>query len=315
MKAIGGYFELELGTSGEYYPQAIALNTARNAFEYVLKVRRYKKVYIPYFTCEVMLEPLNKLKLEYEFYHISQSLEPVFDYAKIKSDEGFLYTNYFGLKNIFVFDLGRKISNLIIDNAQSFFAVPINNVDTFYSPRKFFGVSDGAYLFCNKQLDETLEQDASYNRMAHLLIRADENAEAGYSEFNSNDASLVNQPIRQMSNLTHKILSSINYDEVKTKRIQNFQYLHEFLKDTNLLNMELTNEEVPLVYSFLTKDIALKKRLIDNKIYCAAYWPNVIVWCKEGSVEAQLTKELIHLPIDQRYSEVEMNKIIKLIIK
>jgi hypothetical protein len=315
MKAIGGYFELELGLSGEFYPQAIALNTARNAFEYVLRVRRYKKVYIPYFTCEVMLEPIKKLKVDYEFYHINQSLEPVFDYDKIKHNEGFLYTNYFGLKSKFVFDLGIKVFNLIIDNAQSFFTTPINNVDTFYSPRKFFGVSDGAYLFCNKQIDETVEQDTSYNRMSHLLIRADENAEAGYSEFNSNDDSLVNQPIKQMSNLTHKILSSINYEQVKAKRIQNFHYFHKFLKDRNLLNIELSNEEVPLVYPFRTKDIALKKRLLDSKIYCATYWPNVIAWCKEDSVEVQLAKELIHLPIDQRYSEVEMNKIIKLIVE
>jgi hypothetical protein len=315
MKAIGGYFELELGLSGEYYPQAIALNTARNAFKYILKVRHYKKVYIPYFTCEVMLEPVRELKVDYEFYHINETLEPVFDYEKIKSNEGFLYTNYFGLKDKFISNLGIRGCNLIIDNAQSFFSAPINNVDTFYSPRKFFGVSDGAYLFCNKKLDVTLEQDTSYNRMSHLLIRADENAEAGYAEFNSNDASLERQPFKRMSNLTHKILSSINYDEVKKRRSQNYHYLHKFLKNRNLLTIEVSNEQIPLTYPFLTKEIELKKKLNDNKIYCATYWPKVIEWCKEDSVEVQLTKGLIHLPIDQRYSEVEMNKIIKILIE
>ena len=65
MKSIGGYFELELSSSGEYFPKSIALNTGRNAFEYILKVRYYKKVYIPYYTCDVMLEPIKKLKVDY----------------------------------------------------------------------------------------------------------------------------------------------------------------------------------------------------------------------------------------------------------
>lgn len=311
MKAIGGYFELELSSLGEYYPKAIALNTVRNAFEYVLKVRHYKKVYIPYFTCEVMLEPIKKLKIDYELYHINQNLEPVFDYNKIKSEEGFLYTNYFGLKDKFIFDLEIKTPNLIIDNAQSFFSAPINNVDTFYSARKFFGVPDGAYLFCNKQLDEELEQDTSYNRMSHLLIRADINTEVGYSEFGINDASLINQPIKEMSNLTHKILGSIDYELVKLKRIENFVYVHNFLKDRNLLKIERPTSQVPLVYPFWIKDLKLKKKLIENKIYCATYWPNVKQWCKEDSLEVQLTKELIHLPIDHRYDFNDMSNILK----
>jgi hypothetical protein len=313
MKSIGGYFELELSSLGEYHYNAIAINTARNAFEYILKVRKYSKVYIPYYTCDVMLESIKKLKIDFEFYHINRDLEPVFDFNKITSEEGFLCTNYFGLKDNFIYNLGIKVSNLIIDNAQSFFSKPINNVDTFYSARKFFGVGDGAYLFCNTLLNEELEQDISYKRMSHLLIRSDTNAEAGYLDFCSNDASLIDHPIKKMSNLTHKILNSIDYEKVKTKRIQNFKYLHEFLKDRNLLKIEELDQQVPLVYPFWTKDITLKKKLADNKIYCATYWPNVLEWCDEDFLEVQLTKELIHLPIDQRYSRQEMNKIIKLI--
>lgn len=310
-KSVGGYFELELRDTGGYHPKAIALNSARNSFEYILKVRQYKKVYLPYYTCEVLLDPIKKLKIDFEFYAINQNLEPVFDYNKIKSEDGFLYTNYFGLRDKFIYDLGTKISNLIIDNAQSFFSEPINNVDTFYSPRKFFGVSDGAYLFCNKQLNQDLEQDISYNRMSHLMMRSDINAELGYSEFSKNDNSLIDQPIKRMSNLTHKILSSIDYELVKTKRIKNFEYLHQFLKDTNLLKIEESNKQVPLVYPFWTKDITVKKKLIENKIYCATYWPNVKGWCKEDSLEVRLTKELIHLPIDQRYDLNDMRNILK----
>jgi hypothetical protein len=312
-KAIGGYLELELNCTGEYHAEAIALNTARNAFEYVLKVRAYKKVYIPYYTCVVMLEPIKKLNIDFEFYAINEYLEPIFDYNKIMGEQGFLYTNYFGLKDDFIKQYSAIIPNLIIDNAQSFFSESLNDIDTFYSARKFFGVSDGAYLYSNLLLEAGLAQDESYERMTHLLIRADKSAEAGYADFCLNDSSLNNQPIKKMSNLTQKILCSIDYDKAKRQRIENFNFLHDKLKDVNLLKIEEATTNVPLVYPFWTKDASLKKRLLDNKIYCATYWPNVLDWCTEASLEADLTKEVIHLPIDQRYSEAQMRFMINII--
>jgi hypothetical protein len=51
MRSIGGYFELELPEGNEYHPEAIALNSGRHCFEYILRLRNYQKVYIPYYTC------------------------------------------------------------------------------------------------------------------------------------------------------------------------------------------------------------------------------------------------------------------------
>ena len=137
-KAIGGYFGLELRHGEHYHKDAIRLNTARNCFEYVLRSRQYTKVYIPYYTCEVMLEPLNKLGVQYEFYSINEKLEPAL-LPNLKENEAFLYTNYYDLKQDCVLKLANCFGNrLIIDNAQAFFAKPIQGIDTFYSARKFF---------------------------------------------------------------------------------------------------------------------------------------------------------------------------------
>ena len=57
MSAIGGYFELELNKQGEYHQDAIRLNTGRNALEYIILANNYKKIYIPYITCAVLLQP------------------------------------------------------------------------------------------------------------------------------------------------------------------------------------------------------------------------------------------------------------------
>ena len=57
----------------------------------------------------------------------------------------------------------------------------------------------------------------------------------------------------------------------------------------------------------------LKKRLIDNKIFVATYWPNVLEWCKEDDIEYKLCKSIIPIPIDQRYGKEDMNRILEII--
>jgi hypothetical protein len=311
--AIGGYFELELQQGEHYHKKALRLNTARNCLEYVLRARQYKKIYIPYYTCEVILEPIQKLNIDYEFYSIDQKLEPIKEY-KLSKDEAFLYTNYFGLKQNAVVSLsGCYGINLIVDNSQAFFADPIDRIDTFYSARKFFGVPDGAYLYTDTFFDEDFEQDISYERMEHLLKRIDIGTEAGYVDFQRNDDLLINQPIKKMSNLTEKILKSIDYDKVKRDRQQNYKYLHNHLKDKNSLSLICNEDDVPMVYPFLAEMSNLKQKLISEKIFVATYWPNVLEWCSEIEFEYILVKNIISLPIDQRWNECDMQQIIHVI--
>lgn len=310
MDAIGGYFELELRQGEHYHKDAIRLNTARNCLEYILRARHYKKVYIPYYTCEVILEPIQKLGISYEFYHINYDLEPE-KIPVLKTEEAFLYTNYFGLKQSCVERLSSIYGNqLIVDNSQAFYAKRIDGIDTFYSPRKFFGVPDGGYLYTDCKLDKEFVQDKSYHRMHHLLIRIEENAEAGYNMFREADASLCNSPIKYMSAISDRLLRNIDYLYVKDIRRQNFSFLHERLSEKNKLKFDLENDAVPLVYPYLQEDVDLKTFLISKKIFVATYWPNVLEWCGERTVEYNITQKLATLPVDQRYIEKDMKKLV-----
>ncbi|MFV8271466.1 hypothetical protein ACNQGP_16240 [Flavobacterium sp. GT2N3] len=313
MKAIGGYFELELDKKLEYHEDAIRLNAGRNAFEYILLANSYSKIYLPFFTCDVLLEPLKKHQIIYEFYHINEQFEPLFDYNKIKSNEAFLFTNYFGLKDSFVIQIAKFCKNLIIDSAQSFYSKPLTGIDTFYSPRKFFGVPDGAYLYSNKKLKMSFEKDVSFNRCSHLLKRIDCSAEIAYGDFIINDSSLKEQDSKEMSTLTQTLLAAIDYDLCADKRTRNFNFLHQALQETNELEIDILNIGVPMVYPYWSDNQILRQKLLDNKVYTAIYWPNVLEWSKKNSLEYSMTKQIIYLPIDQRYDEIDLNKIIKII--
>ena len=78
-----------------------------------------------------MLQPLEKHHISYEFYSINELLEPI-GITKLLPEEAFLYTNYFGLKQSCVEKLVTIYgTQLIVDNAQAFFASRIDGIDTF----------------------------------------------------------------------------------------------------------------------------------------------------------------------------------------
>lgn len=314
--AIGGYFELELpkvSGNDSHIANAVELNTARNCLEYILEVNRPTKVYIPFYTCDVILEPFQKTNTDYEFYHIDSKLEIV-EPPQLKAGELLLYTNYFGIKNAYTNKLVDNYGqNLIVDASQAYFYTPVADELVFYSPRKFFGVPDGGLLITNKLLDRPLETDISHGRMSHLLKRLELSAEEGFQDFKRNDDSLKNMPILRMSSLTKKILQSIDYARTIDARRANFHQLHEALGDSNKLPI-VVDGSTPMVYPYLVDDAEdIRKTLIGHRIFVATYWPNVFSWCSEDDIETYLARNILPLPIDQRYDAQDMKKILEVI--
>lgn len=315
IRSLGGYLELELNRGEEYHSNCIKLNSGRAAFEYLIRAGNFSKVYLPAFTCDAMLEPLHKLKLDYEFYSIKENFTPYIELSKIETDSAFVYNNYFGINTANVNNIIGETFNEIIDNSQAFFAKPLESVDVFYSPRKFFGIPDGGYLYSNKSVGEELDIDVnSHKRFSHLIGRINEEAEKHYTEFKENDKSLTNEPIKRMSILTQRLLQNIDYEYVKRVRKENFKILDSQLSSSNKLTLLVNNTDVPLVYPYLTSNGSLiKQNLISKKIFVPTYWPNVADRCKPGSFEYELYENLVALPIDQRYGGKEMNYIIEVI--
>jgi hypothetical protein len=315
-QAIGGYFELEICDNGSiYHDDALALNSGRNSFEYILRCNRYKRIHLPYFTCDVILQPIKKLNLEFLFYHIDESFQPVI--FNFKPGDVIVYTNYFGLNQNNVESLTKDYSNIIIDNSQSFFDKPIEQVSTFYSPRKFFGVPDGGFVYeSNKLVDTKFQIDNSIDRVMHLLLRIEKGAEKGYNLFKENDSKLDNQEIKLMSNLTKKLLCGINFESVINKRVNNFNFLHQCLKKTNKLSAFIDQVKItcPMVYPYwIENGSEYRKKLLLNSIYTPQYWPNVLDWTDKGSIEYEFTNNMIYLPVDQRYTNESLNSIFRLI--
>lgn len=204
---IGGYIELEIKNKNkEYHKKAIALNSARSALAYTIKANDIKEMNVPLYNCPLIWETVEKAGCKIKFYNIDENLMPENEFNE---DEYILYVNYFGICSENTKKLSKKYKNLIIDNAQSFYSKPLG-IASIYSPRKFFGVPDGGYLYTNKKLSEKFEQDKdSVNRFSHLIKRIEGGANWGYEDFNKNEESLDNTGIKTMSNLTKTLLGGV----------------------------------------------------------------------------------------------------------
>ncbi|MEO5949568.1 MAG: hypothetical protein ABIP74_04120 [Candidatus Saccharimonas sp.] len=310
-REIGGYFELEIKSGSFLHDDLVQLNSGRNCFEYALRLLKPTKVFFPKFTCDVMIEPLKKLNIEYALYSIDKNFE-IIDRPKLKMGEIILYTNYFGMKDKYANLLSKLYKDsLVLDCSQAYYFKPLKTGYTFYSPRKFFGVSDGGLLASDKLLDQDFERDVSSGRIEHLTKRLELGAQAGYSDFRVNDGKLSDNPIKRMSVLTQRILSNIDFDMARKKRRKNAVYLHAKLGSINQLNVDPGAASSLMVYPFLIDNQSIREYLITNKVFTALYWPNVLEWCKEDELEYYLSKNLLPLPIDQRYNTDDMEYIIK----
>lgn len=315
-KAIGGYLGLELGESHNNNPHgnASALNTGRNAFYCILSELKPKSILLPNFLCKAILDPVHKLNIPYRYYSVSSTFEPIV-HEDLSPTTYLLYINYFGICDNIVNLLAENYSsNLIVDNTQAFFSDPIDGIPTFYSARKFFGVPDGGYLYGVDINMSTLQEDQSWNRCKHLLIREDISPEEGYSSFQENERLLSIVEVAKMSRLTNSILNAINYREVKAKRIQNFEYLHSKLITNNELSNIFKSAYPSISYPYLTANaMSIREELKEQRIFTPMLWDNTMM-PNIPFDDNQFAERILHLPIDQRYTSRDLARITKILI-
>ncbi|MCW3122944.1 MAG: hypothetical protein JWQ38_2436 [Flavipsychrobacter sp.] len=308
MKDVGGYFELELQNGGNgYHNTPYALKSGRASLYHILAHTKPSLVYIPFYTCNALMEPFDALGIKYQFYAITELLEPV-NMPDLEEGEYFVYVNYMGLKDKTMNMLSAHYKDkLIADCTQAFFTKG-NGVSWFFnSCRKFFGVPDGSYLYCPQGVSLQLPgaQNEDYI-IDHLMLRYNGHTRDGYPYFTANEEQ-VGRGIDRMSYLGECLLSRINYKEVMDTRVENYSYLHSLLRDTNLFNAAIDEGMIPMCYPYLPASVLDKASLGEQNIFIPSFWADVLQRNMEGfDIEKKFAAELCPLPVDHRYTTADM---------
>lgn len=307
MKEIGGYIELDSYNRPMLHEDALALNCGRNALAYLFRARNIKKIKIPSFICDSVIEVCKRENVQVTFYRIGLDFRPQV-LSSLGEDEWLYLINFYGqIGNDEIQEYASRYKRVIVDQANDYFAAPLSGVDTIFTCRKWFGVADGAFLYTDAQMKETIPQDESFNHMHFLLGRFERPASEFYGEYTANNRRFTNEPIKRMSRLTCNLLHAVEYEEVKYKRRMNFEFLHMSLGSRNKLRLKTAT----FMYPYMIEGGALlRQRLCDEKIYVPTLWPAVFNIMTPEDLEYKMSMNILPIPIDQRYTVKDMEYIV-----
>lgn len=322
-KEFGGHLELELPYGHEYYLGSEycvrRYNSGRSAICMAIIDSGARRVWLPIYYCnsveQAIMANIGNI-IEICFYNLDSNYMP--QNIDMRAGDIVVWCNYYGIFDSKVKCLKDLYGSIIVDNCQAFFYPPLEGAYNVYSCRKFFGVSDGAYLISDSFLHEekNLRESNTLESMKHLLIPYEESTDAGYSLSIHNEKRLGEEGICHMSKLTQRILSSIDYEVVKSRRKANYQLIHQVLGGRNCFPfLELKKGEVPLVYPFYYEDLNIREALLGEKIYVSSWWPSVLESNISNDYEKKLAKYLCPIPIDQRNSDDDICELAELVLK
>lgn len=307
---IGGYFGFSLPNFGQFpYPEAVKYNSARSAFFDLLNQNNIKKIWMPKFICDSMIEPLIILGVEIQFYDLDEKFYPKIP-SHLENDSYLFYINYFGICTSIQQRLLEDYSSdqIIFDHSQAFFVTAFDSLATIYSIRKFFPVAEGGLLiskvvnnpnYASREIEEMIVQ------YKHCFIRRLSSASQGYELFKNNEISLNGCIPKKLSGITEELIHCFEYKSIQSKRLENFKFLHAQLKSINKLHIDIDSVISPLTYPLLL-DSEISNKLISHNIYTPTYWIDSLKRVEPTSFEYQLILNITHLICDQRYSIKEM---------
>ncbi len=310
---IGSFIELQMPPTQAYhaesrYPnmQVAGFNSGRTAIWYAFCLTGCDAVWLPYYQCETVRDYLSKKGVRIRYYHIDRYFTPT-DLCP-KANEAVLLVNYYGIMSEGrMRSLSALYSHVIIDNCQAFFALPIENCQNVYSCRKFIGVPDGAYVIGENARANLsgIEQGYSSDTSLFLLQRIEYGCEGKtYASREQNENRIDHEDIRLMSNLTKYILHATDYAGICRKRKENFQTTHSLFSSSNRIDplMHFDYDCVPMIYPLLIEDDDVLPLLLKHKHFQGHWWKYITQELEPNCFEYYLSRYMIPITIDQRYS-------------
>jgi biotin carboxylase len=309
-REIGGYIELNAPRGYCLHGEALALNSGRSCLEYLIKAREIRFIWLPDFMCSSVSDLCRKLGADVGVYAIGEDFAPIWDFS-VENNQYLYLCDYYGQLEGSVIEKAMEVcgGRLIVDESQNLISKPHLGIDTLYSARKYLGVCDGGFLYTNARVKEALPEDASLEHIDYILGRIEAGAGAYYAESKENNERFADEGMKAMSKLTRVLLAKEDYAEINARRKANWKTLEHELGKYNPL--KLKEPQSPFMYPFLVDNgPAVRAVLAKRGIFIPTLWPNVLEDTNHSSVAYNYAKNILPLPIDQRYNAGDMKAIV-----
>ena len=333
----------------DYGRTAVAL-----LYQYILRQHRGYDINIllPSYICESVLRIFSRNNVT--FYDIEDGFEVdqmsvIRQIDSGKFDRGIFYLfHYFG--NIIPCEKLRRIKRLCIehqiiiveDTTHSIFTAPCTIGDYCISSlRKWMAIPEGGVVYSKKKLPKEWEELKSAHASHKIEAMVLKNLFLGHATpyLELKDVEVINNAYREIfvqeeakidrhiskyriSDFSAFLLNCQNVETVGERRQENYRYLRKRLRscDIDLYGKLELEEESVVPYTALllfseekTRD-SFKAYLMEHKIYCAMHWPITNEEQLQHNNVKKWTKQMISLPIDQRYGIEDMEHLAKVVI-
>jgi hypothetical protein len=319
MSAIGGFLPLEIPvpTAAEpYHAAAAALASGRACWHVVLRTRRPRRVLIPFYVCDAVLQPLAASGTPFEFYPITEAFRPAAD-RTAEGGDLMLVVNYFGVMASFAgSSASRHPDRIVVDDTQAFFRRGHPDRWSFNSARKFFGVPDGGYLYGPATGVGSLPP-SDVGDCDHLVTRLAGEDGRAWDQFRQHEARIGVEP-RAMSVVSERLLAAVDMARALRRRRSNFETLHRRLGALNTIAVALDDvaSDGPMCYPLLPKAEVDRDQLSRQGLFVPTLWPEIGSRGEQGfEWERLAARRLLPLPIDHRYGPDDMETLAQTLLQ
>lgn len=302
-----------------------------------------KHIYIPAYSCESMVKPFKDCGWKVSLYELNEDLTISNSFVEnVENSEeknfAILTMNYFGVAGtrVQVDAIKSKRTDIIIieDFTHCLFTLEdiySDKVDYYVgSIRKSLGVADGAVVLTNSHLNEVNEDEleSSFVTKRLLALKEKDAYTVEKKEAQKEDFRQVlgeaereideNIAIEKMSDVSKKVLDNqaINseWGGVRYKRNTNLKHLYEIIKDVEGIRFPF-KEGTSLGNAYFMLPVLVDNRdevqraLAEQGLYCQLLWPLSEETRNAFKVAAMMEREMLAIPIDQRYDYDDIEQI------
>ncbi len=290
---------------------------------------------MPSFVCFSVVDAVSAYK-HIDFYHLNHNLTidiETLNSIDFKQNDVLYILRYFAVSNSKQFwerlyEIKKEKQLTVIEDISLEAFSPINTdiVDfVICSSRKWLPIPDGGILASKNVIDCSNalgSSDYTLYYFAAQLMKGEYNKNKAlnkqrflnYSNKAIKDLFEDNE-IRKMSDISLALINTMDFEQIKSKRIENYDALYNLLKNIKEITVPgiRRGDVTPLGMFILTeKRDELFKHLIQNGVYCNIHWRTYDVIAQNENSKF-LSEHCITIPCDQRYNKEHIQYITKVV--